>query len=93
MWSKIARVFHKYFTASDIPPSWSNACKSVLLIQPSSAAAECCFSILSYSFTNRQKHCSKDYIETSFMLQIIIETKIFILLHVLVSFDYKLLSF
>ena len=41
---------------SDIRPSWSNACKSVLLIQPSSAAAERCFSILSNSFTNCQEH-------------------------------------
>ena len=28
---------------SDILPSWLNACKSVLLIQPSSAAAAHCF--------------------------------------------------
>ena len=51
---------------SDILPSWSNACKSVLLIQPYSAAAERCFS---NSFTNRQEHSLKDDIETSVMLQ------------------------
>ena len=54
---------------SEILPSWSNACKSVLLIQPSSAAAERCFSILSNSFTNHQEHSLKDYIEISVMLQ------------------------
>ena len=51
---------------SDILPSWSNACKSVLLVQPSSAAAERCLSILSNSFTNHQEHSLK---ETSVMLQ------------------------
>jgi len=40
-----------------------------MLIQPSSAAAELAFSILSNSFTNRQEHSLKDYIETSVMLQ------------------------
>ena len=57
---------------SDILPSWSNACKSVLLIQPSSAAAERCFSILSNSFTqNHQEHshllCYNIILETKFL--------------------------
>ena len=50
-------------------PVWSKACKSVLLLQPSSAAAERVFSILSNSFNNRQQHSLKDYIEASVMLQ------------------------
>ena len=50
-------------------PNWSSTCKSVLLVQLSSAAAERVFSILSNSFTDRQKHSLKDYIETSVTLQ------------------------
>ena len=50
-------------------PNWSSTCKSVLLLQPSSAAAERVFSILTNSFTDRQEHSLKDYIETSVMLQ------------------------
>ena len=50
-------------------PNWSSTCKSVLLVQPSSAAAERVFLILSNSFTDRQEHSLKDYIETSVMLQ------------------------
>ena len=46
-------------------PNWSSTCKSVLLVQPLSAAAERVFSILSNSFTDRQEHSLKDYIETS----------------------------
>ena len=53
----------------EVLPNWSNTCKSVLLVQPSSAAAERVFSILSNSFTDRQEHSLKDYIETSVMLQ------------------------
>ena len=40
-----------------------------ILVQPSSAAAERIFSILSNSFTDRQEHALRDYIETSVMLQ------------------------
>ena len=50
-------------------PNWSSICKSVLLVQPSSATAERVFSILTNSFTDRQEHSLKDYIETSVMLQ------------------------
>ena len=80
------------YKSRDILPSWSNACKSVLLIQPSSAAAEHCFSILSNSFTNHQEYSLKDYILLCYNI-IRDYMYIFILLHVLVSFDYKLLSF
>ena len=52
-------------------PNWSSTCKSVLLVQPSSATAERVFSILSNSFTDRLKeHSLKDYIETSVILQL-----------------------
>ena len=50
-------------------PNWSSTCKSVLLVQLLSATAERVFSILSNSFTDRQEHSLKDYIETSVMLQ------------------------
>ena len=50
-------------------PNWAKACKSLLLIQPSSAAAERVFSILSNSFTEKQTHSLRDYIEASVMLQ------------------------
>ena len=53
----------------EVLPNWSSTCKSVLLVQPSLAAAERVFSILSNSFTDRQEHSLKDYIETSVMLQ------------------------
>ena len=50
-------------------PHWSRACKMVLLVQPSSAAAERVFSLLSNSFTERQMSSLEDYIETSIMIQ------------------------
>ena len=42
--------------------------KLILLVQPSSAAAERVFSLLQNSFTQRQ-FSLEDYIETSIMLQ------------------------
>ena len=50
-------------------PNWSTACKLAFLIQPSSAAAERVFSLLSNSFIERQARCMEGYIETSVMLQ------------------------
>ncbi len=50
-------------------PLWSKACKTVLLVQPSSAAAERVFSLLSNSFTETQTSSMEDYIESSIMLQ------------------------
>ena len=50
-------------------PLWSSSCKSVLLIQPSSAAAERIFSLLANSFNERQTSALEDYIQTSLMLQ------------------------
>jgi len=48
---------------------WSQACKFITLIQPSSAAAERVFSLLANSFNNNQESALKDYIQTSVMLQ------------------------
>ncbi len=50
-------------------PFWSSACKSILLLQPSSAAAERVFSLLNNSFKEQQYSSLEDYIETSIMLQ------------------------
>ena len=49
-------------------PKWAEACGIVLLMQPSSAAAERVFSILSNSFSDRQESSLEDYIELSVML-------------------------
>ena len=50
-------------------PHWSTAFKLVLLVQPSSAAAERVFSLPQNSFSQRQSSSLEDYIETSLMLQ------------------------
>lgn len=49
--------------------TWSTACKHILLVQPSSAAAERVFSLLQNSFTKRQQSSLDDYISLSVMLQ------------------------
>ena len=54
---------------SDGLPHWSLAATKVLVVQPSSAAAERVFSILSNSFTDKQEHSLEDYVEASVMLQ------------------------
>ena len=54
--------------AKDLP-NWSASCAMVLLIQPSSAAAERVFSILKASFGEQQDLSLQDYIEASLMLQ------------------------
>ena len=54
--------------ASDLP-YWSKVWKMFLLIQPSSAAAERVFSILSNSFTETQRSSLEDYIESSIKIQ------------------------
>lgn len=50
-------------------PKWASACRLVLLMQPSSAAAERVFSILTNSFSHKQESSLEDYIELSIMLQ------------------------
>ena len=56
-------------TGERVLPNWSIACKTALLIQPSSAPAECVFSLLNNSFKDNQARALEDYIETSIMLQ------------------------
>ena len=50
-------------------PTWSDVCKMVLLLQPSSAAAERFFSLLSSTFSMSQESSLEDYIQVSVMLQ------------------------
>lgn len=50
-------------------PLWSTSCKSVLLLQPSSAAAERVFSLLANSFCEQQTRALEDYVQSSVMLQ------------------------
>ena len=52
-----------------VEPGWANACKLVLLIQPSSAAAERVFSLLENSFTERQERSLQDNVSLAIMLQ------------------------
>ena len=50
-------------------PHWTRTCKLVLLIQPSSAAAERVFSLLNTYFTSQQESSLEDYLQLSIMLQ------------------------
>ena len=50
-------------------PHWSNAASQVLLVYPSSAAAEWVFSLLNNCFTDQQETFLHDYTESSLMLQ------------------------
>ena len=50
-------------------PHWSSAAQKILLIQPSSAAAERVFSVLNDSFGQKQTQSLEDYVETSIMMQ------------------------
>ena len=50
-------------------PKWSAPARKVILIQPSSAAAERIFSLLKATFSEQQELALNDYIETSIMLQ------------------------
>ena len=53
---------------SDNLPHWSAVMK-VLLVQPSSAAAERVFSILNSSFNESQEHALVDYLQDCVVLQ------------------------
>ena len=53
----------------DHSPCWSEAAEKVLLVQPSSAAAERVFSLLQNSFGSFQDAALADYIQASIMLQ------------------------
>lgn len=50
-------------------PTWPSVTADILLVQPSSAAAERVFSLLKASFGPQQDSALNDYIETSLMLQ------------------------
>ena len=50
-------------------PKWKEIAAEVLLLQPSSAAAEHVFSILKNSFGDQQLSTLEDYLETSLILQ------------------------
>ena len=50
-------------------PSWTRACRLVLLVQPSSAAAERVFSMLTNAFSTQQESSLEDYVQFSVMLQ------------------------
>lgn len=54
---------------SDDHPTWSTIFRKILLVQPSSAAAERVFSILQSSFSKLQESSLEDYVESSVMLQ------------------------
>ena len=54
---------------SDRSPHWSFAVMKVILVQPSSAAAERIFSIINSSFNDSQDHAPVDYIQACVMLQ------------------------
>ena len=47
---------------------WSSAVMKVLLVQPSSAAAERVFSILNSTFNDSQEHALVDYLQACVML-------------------------
>ncbi len=49
----------------DTLPHWYALVKKLLLIQPSSAAAERVFSLLSNAFTSQQHSALQDYLEAS----------------------------
>ena len=48
---------------------WSSAVRKILLVQLSSAAAECVFSSLKVSFGEQQNSSLQDYMEASLVLQ------------------------
>ena len=54
---------------ADRLPNWSMAVKKILLVQPSSAAAQRVFSILAASFNDQQDRALADYLQASVMLQ------------------------
>ena len=49
-------------------PHWSSVVKDIVLVQPSSAAAESVFSILKLSFGPQQDRSLQDYVQSSIML-------------------------
>ena len=56
-------------THQDQLPHWASVFKKILLVQPSSAAAERVFSILANAFSKSQTSALEDYIQISVLLQ------------------------
>ena len=50
-------------------PHWAAIAKSILAVQPSSAAVERAFSLLNSGFSDQQEQLLQDYIEASVMLR------------------------
>ena len=74
----LARVndLHEEFNPLDwwksnasVLPYWSSIARKIMLLQPSSAAAERVLSLLKSSFGEQQEACFQDYIEASLILQ------------------------
>ena len=51
-------------------PAWSSAIQKLVVVQPSSTAAERAFSMLTTMFVEQQHDALEDYIETSLMLRV-----------------------
>ena len=51
-------------------PAWSSAIQKLVVVQPSSAAAERAFSMLTTMFGEQQHDALEDYIQTSLMLRV-----------------------
>ena len=49
-------------------PHWATAVRKIVLVQPSSAAAERDFPLLTASFNEHHEHALQDYLEASLML-------------------------
>ena len=56
-------------TNASVLPNWSSIAREIMLIQPSSAAAERVFSLLKASFGEQLEASLQDYVEASLMLQ------------------------
>ena len=54
---------------NDRIPHWTRTCRLVLLVQPSSAAAERVFSLLNNAFNSQQESSLEDYLQLSVVLQ------------------------
>ena len=60
----------KYWKNSESTlPQWATSAKKILVVQPSSAAVERVFSMLTNAFKDQQHNSLQDYIEVSTMLR------------------------
>ena len=63
------RIVHAYARVALHESKWAEATRKVLLLQPSSVAAERVFSLLFNSFSSRQDSSLEDYVELSVTIQ------------------------